>query len=243
MKKAALLFILALGLAACGAQKQHAQVQKAGEALRLDVAQLYIEKGARQQAVPLLRRILASEPNNHGARVLYGSVLRDLGLYPQAKAQLARVLEAVPNAAEAHAALGILFDLQREFDKAKTHHNKAVALAPGRADFVNNLGFSYFLSKQHEFAVKCFEQALSLDPGLALAYNNLGFTYGSLGDFDKAERTFRTALGDAGAAYNMALVYDQKGKKKKAARMRRRAFDRDPELRAVYLESKKESMQ
>jgi len=241
MKKIWTLFVacgLAVALSACGAQKQHRDMAKAGEALRFEIAQLYIEKGAREQSIPLLRRVLATDPENDGARVLYGSVLRDLGLYPEAKRELETVLLRHPKSADAHAALGILHDLQRDFDEAKVHHFKAVSYAPNRADFFNNLGFSYFLSKQPGEAIKYYKQALALDPGLALAYNNLGFAYGQLGHYEKAEKTFRTSLGDAGAYYNMALVYELNGKPARAKALRDRAFKKDPELRTAYLESK-----
>jgi Flp pilus assembly protein TadD len=238
LKRIILLLIVITMSAACGAKAQHSQIKKAGDQLRFELAQMYVEKGAREQAIPLLRRIIAAKPRHLGARVLYGSVLRDLGLYAQAKAEFQRVLRANPKVAVAHAGLGILYDLQRNFDKAKVHHRKAVALAPRRADFFNNLGFSYYLTQQHKKAIWCYQRALALDPGLALAYNNLGFAYGASGELELAERTFRTALGDAGALYNMALVYESTGDESLAATFRERAFESDPELRAVYVKSK-----
>ncbi len=230
---------LAVALSACGAAaKQHKQMAQAGEALRLEIAQLFIEKGAREQAIPLLRRVLAADPMNDTARILYASVLRDLGLYPEAKGEFEKVFVRHSKSPGAHSALGILYDLQRDFDQAKVHHHKAVTYAPGRADYFNNLGFSYFLSQQPGEAIKYYKQALALDPGLGLAYNNLGFAYGQLGHYEKAEKTFRTSLGDAGAYYNMALVYELNGKLDDATKLRKRAFKKDPELRTAYLESK-----
>ncbi len=99
------------------------------------------------------------------------------------------------------------------------------------------LGIAYaYLGKEQE-ALAEFDALLALDPGLSLAYNNLGFAYGAIGAYEQAERSFRTSLGDAGALYNMALVYERRGESKQAASVRRRAFVQNPELRALYVKS------
>jgi Flp pilus assembly protein TadD len=223
---------VALGAASgCGAARQHAHVQAQGEALRVELAELYVKKGAREAAIPLLRRSLAERPRDAHVRVVYGSLLRDVGLYPQARAQLQIALQLAPAAAEAHAAMGILDDLEGQPAAARVHHERAVALAPAVADYRNNLGFSLYLAGDFDAATAQLEQALALDPGLTVAYNNLGFAYGRRGELDRAERTFRSAGGEVAALMNMAVVHELRGEAAAAAALRERAYDRAPDLR------------
>lgn len=230
---AALLLTLSLNTGCGGAQKRHAEMQKQSESLRIDLAELYVQKNARQAAVPLLQRILTERPLDVRARVLYGSVLRDLGLYPQAEAQLRRALQIEPNRPDTHAAIAILLDLTGRHDDALKHHLAATKLAPGNADFRNNLGFSLLAAGKAEEAIKPLEAALALDPGLSHAYANLGFAYGRAGRLDDAERTFRSGLGEAGALINLSLVHAERGDATTAAALRERAYILAPDTRPL----------
>jgi len=226
------IVVAAAMLVGCGgAQKQHAQMQQQGESLRLELAELYVAKGARQAAVPLLQRIIGEHPTDVRARVLYGSVLRDLGLYPQADAQLQTAIGIEPRRPDGHAALAILLDLTGRHEDALKHHVMAVRLAPGNAEYRNNLGFSHLAAGKPEEAIKPLEAALALDPGLSYAYANLGFAYGRVGRLEEAQHMFESGLGEAGALINMALVYVERGEPDKAAALRERAYVIAPDLR------------
>ena len=166
-----------------------------------------------------------------GARVLYANVLRDLGLYPQAEREYRYVLAKAPRYAPGHAGIGILCDLQRQSKTALRHHRIAVRLAPGNPSYRNNLGFSLYLAGKTDEAIVELERALAMDPSLAVAYNNLGFAYGRKKDYERAERTFRSALGEASTLLNMALIYEENGDLARAETLRKRAYDLDPELR------------
>ncbi len=223
---------VALAVAAgCGASKQHAKIAQAGKDMRVELAETYIAKGVKEAAIPLLRRAITESPKDPKVRVLYATVLRDLGLYPQAERHFQFALDLEPNYAPAHAGLGILYDLQRRPEKALKHHRRAVRLQPGFAPYRNNLGFSLFLAGDTEGAIRQYENALSLDPGLTVAYNNLGFAYGRAGKFDRAERTFRTVGNRPATLINMSLVYDEHGEHDRAREMREEAYALAPDLR------------
>lgn len=228
--------LLGLTLTACGAAQKHQQIQQIGEGLRFELAALYVDKGAHQAAVPLLKKILAAQPRDVGARTLYGSVLRDMGLHLQAERELEYALDLDPQFAPAHAALGILYDITRQPDRARPHHVSACKLAPGHADYLNNLGFSMYLAGDTERAIAVLERSLALDPGLAVAYNNLGFAYGRSGDLERAEAIFRRSLDEASVLVNMALVHDEHGRVERAAELRVRAYTLDPTLRPTQEE-------
>jgi tetratricopeptide (TPR) repeat protein len=225
--------ILLLGaLAGCGAaRRHHATIQQEGEGLRRELAELYVARGAETAAIPLLRRLLADQPTDARALVLYGTVLRDRALYPQGERALRRALELDGARADAHAALAILLELTGRTAEARAHHQRAVALAPGEARFRNNLGFALLLADQPAAAIPQLEAALQLDPALGPAYANLGFAYGRAGRLDDAERAFRAGLGEAAALHDLALVRDERGEHDLADELRRRAWALDPDLR------------
>jgi len=222
---------LVLATTGCGAQRQHAQIQHDGEALRAELAELYVARGARHAAAPLLERVIAEAPRAPRARVLYGAVLRDLGLYPQAEKELRFALTLDARRADAHDALAILLDLTGRRDEALRHHARAARLAPSDAEIRNNLGFSLYLADRVDEAIGHLERALALDPSLAQAHINLGFAYGRAGRLTDAERSFRHALSEAGALVNLALVLDERSDPEGAAALRERAYALDPDLR------------
>ncbi len=218
-------------VAACGARKHHETLAQQGQDMRVELAETYIAKGARKAAIPLLRRAIAERPKEPRIRVLYGTVLRDLGLYVQAEQQFKLALRYGPEFAPAHAGLGILYDLRQEPKRAHEYHRRAVAIAPSHAAYRNNLGFSLYLAGDTGGAVLELERALALDPSMTVSYNNLGFAYGRLGQFDKAERSFRAVGTRPGTLMNMSLVYDENGDTKRATTMREQAYALAPDLR------------
>jgi Flp pilus assembly protein TadD len=224
--------VLLASAAGCGAvAKQQAQVQAEGESFRTELAELYVQKGARDAAIPLLQHMLAEHPRDPRALVLYGTVLRDQGLLPQAEHALRTALAIEPQDPAAHAALAILLDLSDRHDEALTHHELAVKLDPGDADYRNNLGFSYLSAGDATDAIRPLEQALALDPSLPEAYANLGFAYGRAGRLDDAERTLKSGLGEAKADIDLALIHDERGESDLADQLREKAYAIDPDLR------------
>jgi len=212
-----------------GAQKPSGEVNKQ-ENLQFKLARTYVENGAPQSAIPLLRREIAIRPNWAEARILYGTVLRDMHLYPQAASQFRKALKLAPNSAEAHAGFAILSDLQGLGERALEHHRLAVKLAPSVAAYHNNLGFSLYLSKKDDEAIAEFELALEQDPGLTIAYNNIGFAYGRRGELAKARRSFRVIRSEAATLFNMSLIQDERGDFDEAEELRKRAYALDATL-------------
>ena len=229
--------IAAIGsLAACGARKQHDTLAMEGQNMRVELAETYIAKGARNAAIPLLQRAIAERPNEPHIRVLYGTVLRDLGLYIQAEQQFKFALELGPGLAPAYAALGILYDLQQEPARAQKFHRRAVEITPSHAAYRNNLGFSLYLAGDTRGAVLELERALALDPSMTVSYNNLGFAYGRLGNFEKAERSFRAVGSKSATLMNMSVVYEENGDAERAATTREQAYALAPDLRPTVEE-------
>jgi Flp pilus assembly protein TadD len=223
------LVLVVLG-GACATDAHVRKTQEDGDRLRVDLAETYVKKGAYDAAIPLLTRAAAEKPRDAYVRTLYGTVLREKGLYPQAERELKAAIDLDPKNPSGWAEMGILYDLERRGDDAERAHRQAIALSPGNASYWNNLGFSLFVSGRTADAVAALEKSLALDPGLVVAYNNLGFAYGKAGRLVDAERSFRTAGGDVAALVNMALVYERNGDADTAARLRAEAKAKDPKV-------------
>jgi Flp pilus assembly protein TadD len=217
-------------LVACATESHIRRTQEEGDHLRVELAETYVKKGAYDAAIPLLTRAAAQFPKDAYVRTLFGTVLREKGLYPQAERELKAALDVDARSASAWAELGILYDLERRGDAAGQSHRQAIVLAPQNASYWNNLGFSQFIAGQNDAAIASLEKALALDPGLVVAYNNLGFAYGKARRLADAERTFRTAGGEVSALMNMALVAERRGDAETASRLRGEAKSRDPKV-------------
>ncbi len=229
-RRLSLLLLLCLPAAACASQATLRKADVEGRQLRLQLAQAYVAKGAYDAALPLVQQTVKEHPRNAYVRMLYATVLRERGLYPQAEREFRAAIRLAPDMAAAHAGLGILYDLMKRPDQAISAHRRSLELSKGTAAYWNNLGFSLLVGGKTDEAVPALEKALAIDPSITVAYNNLGFAYGRLGRFDEALRSFRSAVGDAGAYMNMAYVYDEVGDAAAAARYRTLAYRLVPEL-------------
>jgi Flp pilus assembly protein TadD len=221
---------LLLPLGACASRATLRKADADGRALRLQLAQAYVAKGAYDAALPLVRQTAQEYPRSAHVRMLYATVLRERGLYPQAEREFLAAIRLAPKHAPSHAGLGILYDLMQRSDEAIAEHRTSIQLAKENAPYWNNLGFSLLVDGQTEEAVPVLEKALALDPSITVAYNNLGFAYGRQGRFDDALRAFRAAVGEAGAYLNLAYVYDETGDATQAERYRTLAYRLVPEL-------------
>src|SRR5215831_8176526 len=108
-------------------------------ALRADLAEMFVERGAFDAALPLLGEALRAAPKNPRVHVLLGVVLRDRGVRDQAEIELKRALELAPGYAPALSALGVLYDQQHRFAEAQGAHRRAVAAARDCVKCWNNL--------------------------------------------------------------------------------------------------------
>jgi len=225
---ATLLALMAIG---CAGSQHMDKADKDGQALRLEMAEVFVKRGTYLAAAPLLRRVISEDPENMKARVLYAQVLREQGLYPQALGQYRVALKQSPRVPAIWAGMGILHDSMKDHEQAIVAHKNAVGLSPGTADYWNNLGFSYLVSGKSNSAIQALERALALDPAMTVAYNNLGFAYGRRGNYEGAHRAFRSAVGEARAYLNLALIYEDKNNAEKAEWCRAQAYEIEPNLR------------
>jgi Flp pilus assembly protein TadD len=101
-----------------------------------------------------------------------------------------KVVDLRPNSAAAHNNLGFNLLLQGRYLEAIETFSKSLTIDPQNARTKNNLATAYLLNNENDKALTLYEGAV----GKAAAYNNLGYIYMTQGNWDQAEKAFKTAL-------------------------------------------------
>ena len=118
----------------------------------------------------------------------------------------------------------------RPYDAAM-YLNEAVRMAPEHLRFMLRLASAHSQNGQQQNAIDLFTEALAANPKLTDAYNDRGFAYVLMGDAERAEEDFKTAIGldpDSDKALaNIASLYFNTGRKDEARPYVRRLLDID----------------
>lgn len=129
------------------------------------------------------------------------------GLLARAIHQYRRTIAVQHHHTGAYHRLGLLLSLTGQREEALKAFARAVELKPDDAILRNNLGFELMLSRRWADAERELSQAIRLRPDFSRAYINQGIVQSKLGRFNEALASFRTALPEADAYYNLGLMY------------------------------------
>ncbi len=165
--------------------------------------------GRLDEAAAVLRRALALEPGNLGARVNLANVLRDRGERAAAERAYREVTELGPDYPPGWHALGLFLMGQGRLPEARAALEQAYALAPGDPALLNSLGVVRARSGDRAGALAAYEAAIGLDPGQPLPWLNRAEQRLLEGDLAGAEADGRMALRLAPrSAENLAFLGD-----------------------------------
>jgi len=159
-------------------------------------AQLAVEEGHPEQAVPLLTQALAKDPANPSAKALLAALRGEAapasgpaantfssqwnlgnsyyvqGKLPEAAKAFRAALALNPQSADTHYALGNVLVAQGDTAGGETELRAAVAADPKMADGWNKLGILLDKSKRRPEALQAFTKALDASPDHADALFN-----------------------------------------------------------------------
>ena len=113
---------------------------------------------------------------------------------------LTKALELQPLDPEYHTCMGTLYGYwARTVDPSKLKqavefYERAFQLSPNRVIYRNELARFYFDAGRYEEAIRQLQLSLEIDPKFAATHYNLGLVYLELGEKDRAEEHFETAL-------------------------------------------------
>ena len=149
------------------AQPRHA------DALHL-LGVIAFQTGEHAQAVTLINRAIAINPNNPAQYQNIALAYRDLKQPQEALAHYARAIALNPGYADAYSNRGALLQEMGQWEAALADYDAALQHNPRLAEGWSNRGAVLRYLKRLEEAVASCDQALALAPDFAAAHNNRG---------------------------------------------------------------------
>lgn len=159
-------------------------------------AQLLRDAGRNDEALVLLDKVLAQQPDQ--ADVLYDAAMlaEKLGRLDVVESNLRRVIALRPDSAHAYNALGYTFaDRNINLDEARSLLVKALELAPRDPFILDSMGWVLFRRGELDAALDHLQRAYGMrrDPEIAA---HLGEVLWTMGRQEEAARTWREAAKD-----------------------------------------------
>ena len=140
-------------------------------------AQVLSELGRFDQAVEVLRKVIAADSHNVAAVERIGATYALHGQIPEAMAAWRRALELNPHLASPHTNLGNAFADIGEHDSAIAEHRLVIALDSTKFTGYVDLGSALESMGRDEDAITQYKRAIELDPRDALAWYNLAVSF------------------------------------------------------------------
>jgi arylsulfatase A-like enzyme/Tfp pilus assembly protein PilF len=167
---------------------------KIGLFSRIGEAKAAAREERLEDAVTLIRGVLAEDPRIIDAQVVLGSWLHRLKRTDEAIASFKEALAIKPDHEDA---LSQLADLYRELgrnDAAIEGYRSVLRVEPRKPQTWYQLAALYLDLGREKQAEETFRQALEHNPKMGAAYNSLGAIAWSRGQVDEAERLVRMGL-------------------------------------------------
>ncbi len=172
------------------------------------------------EAVRILRKVTAWQPENGGAWYRLGVALDDSGETEEAIAAFQKAIELDEKSATPWNGLGNVYDDLGRHEEATAAYQRAIELDEKYAAPWNGLGNVYAGLGRHEEALAAFQKAIALDEKLAYPWNGLGNVYYQQGRHEEALAAYQKAIAlDEKYAYplnNLGNVYRDLGRHEEA---------------------------
>ena len=153
-------------------------------------------QGKLEEAEPLYRTLLETDPTNLDANNNMGVLLYTLGRFDESVIYYKKAIELKPDYAEAHNNLGSTLKKLKRFGEAEASYKKAIELKPDSSAPYLNLGNAMKDFRKFDLAEIYYKKAIELKPDYAEAHYNLGITLFEV-----------TRLNESIACYKKAIEY------------------------------------
>jgi tetratricopeptide (TPR) repeat protein len=197
--------------------KAHIQVSN-----DLHEANLKIEEGRETAAIPLLERVVASDPQIPHAQYFLGVAYKALKQYDKAIPHLSKAIALVPDSMMAQYEIALALYATGALDTAATHLEIVVAQSPDWADARFSLASIYARTERVPEAMAHLEITLQIDPDHYRAHLLRGRILSLQGNAGAAlpdlERAARLEPKSSEAHQFLAEAYSQLGQSENAAR-------------------------
>jgi predicted TPR repeat methyltransferase len=143
-----------------------------------------------EQAVALIERSLALEPERADWHSNLGIVLQENLRLDEAVAAFERAIALAPGHANAHNNLGVVLRATGAADEAEAAYRAAIAADPEHVDAYQNLGVLLNAQQRRREAALCFSKVITLRPRHPEARRLLALAHHTLGELDEAVAVF-----------------------------------------------------
>jgi Flp pilus assembly protein TadD len=197
-----------------------------------NLAGVLIERGAIDEALPLVQTALALRPDYPEAYNNLGLAMASRGQIDQAIAQYRRALELRPDYAEAHNNVGLALAGLGEIDQAIGHFRRALEIDAGYPGVHYNLAMALAARGDVDRAVAHLRDAIALRPDYAEAHNGLGVILSNRGYIGEARAHFAKSVeikpNYADAHNNLGIALARTGRLEEAIGHFRKALELNP---------------
>jgi arylsulfatase A-like enzyme/Tfp pilus assembly protein PilF len=184
------------------------------------------------EALPILREVIAADPANAFARVVLGSAYMGMGRYDEAIRWFQSYVELVPSSSYAHQWMAICHLRQGRRDEALREAAAALAIDPRFSDALILRGGVLAARGDHAAAVAELRKAVAIDPAKAMVRLDLAKVLAEAGRAGEAEAEYREILrgqpDDPAALTGLGVLQAQEGKLPEAADSLSHALRADP---------------
>ena len=154
-----------------------------------ELSNRFLSNGEMKEAIPRLKKMLASDPENPEAWLNLGSAYFGLNQLDPALESFQKVLEINKNYAVVHSNIGLVYLSRYQADKkekflqqALGYFEEAIRLSPGLGDAYHGRALAKYSSGKNEEAVRDFAMAIELSPELINAYFNISDVFRKMGN-------------------------------------------------------------
>jgi tetratricopeptide (TPR) repeat protein len=161
---------------------------------QLERAESLIELARYKEAIPLLTKLLAVNPNDYHARCLLAVCFLSLSKFGDALEQLKKAIETEPENEWAFRVQSIVYTNIANNDDALSAAEEAVKLAPYSPFAFQALALAQLRFYKYDAAIKSANRMLEIAPSYPEAFETLGQIDLQRENFTEAEEYFRRAL-------------------------------------------------
>src|SRR5437870_3450093 len=153
-----------------------------------------LQSGKPDEAEPILRRVIVSNPDNADAHNLLGVILDQRGQTQAAEREYRTSLHLNPNAISPMANLGVLLAHTKRDDEAIKIFEAVLRAAPDHPQATLNLGLQYAVRGDDARAAPLLQRAMTLGLDTYEVRYHLGVSLYKLKRLDEAASAFESAL-------------------------------------------------
>ena len=186
-----------------------------------------VEDGRYNEAIPMLRHVLADSPAISAAQLQLGIALARTKRYPEAIPALKKAIEQVPDALQAQYELGLALFETGAWQESAPYFETVAKKRPKWVDAQYSLASVYARIKRVPEAVELLQKVVEMSPDHFRANLLLGRILSLQGDpasaVPKLEKAVQVSPNSGEAHSFLADAYSQLGREADAARERERA--------------------